>query len=97
MSKMYSFLVDDNREHKKAKDMDRNVVVTISHNEYENLLLNIIRFRHFLNKIQSEDRRIRTDEINQISLFCFHDKINIQTNGYDKFDVFDGSTGMYLE
>ena len=89
MSKMYSFLVDDNREHKKAKDMDRNVVVTISHNEYENLLLNIIRLRHFLNKIQSKDRRIGTDEINQISLSCFHDKINIQTNGYDKFDVYD--------
>ena len=89
MSKMYSFLVDDNREHKKAKDMDRNVVVTISHNEYENLLLNIIRLRHFLNKIQSKDRRIGTDEINQISLSCFRDKINIQTNGYDKFDVYD--------
>ena len=89
MSKMYSFLVDDNREHKEVKDMDRNVVVTISHNEYENLLLNIIRLRHFLNKIQSKDRRIGTDEINQISLSCFHDKINIQTNGYDKFDVYD--------
>ena len=29
-SKMYSFLVDDNIEHKKAKDMNRNVVSTIS-------------------------------------------------------------------
>ena len=28
-SKMYSILVDDNREHKKAKGMNRNVSVTI--------------------------------------------------------------------
>ena len=26
-SKMYSFLVDENREHKKTKDMNRNVVL----------------------------------------------------------------------
>ena len=28
-SKTYSFLVDENREHKKAKDMNRNVVAII--------------------------------------------------------------------
>ena len=28
-SKMYSFLVDDNREHKKAKDVNRNVLAII--------------------------------------------------------------------
>ena len=35
-SKMYySFLVDDNSEHKKANVVNRNVVATISHNEYK--------------------------------------------------------------
>ena len=29
--KMYSFLVDDNSEHKEAKGVNRNVVATISH------------------------------------------------------------------
>ena len=33
--KMYSFLVDDNSEHKKAKDVNKNVVATIIHNEYK--------------------------------------------------------------
>ena len=33
--KMYSYLVDDNSEHKKAKDISRNIVTAISHNEYE--------------------------------------------------------------
>ena len=30
--KMYSLLVDDNSEHKKAKGMDRNAVATVRHN-----------------------------------------------------------------
>ena len=38
--KMYSFLVDDNSEHKKAKGVNRNVVAPISHNEYKGVLLN---------------------------------------------------------
>ena len=33
MPKMYSDLVDDNSEHKKARSVNRNVVATISHNE----------------------------------------------------------------
>ena len=33
--KMYSFLVGNNSEHKKAKCVNRNVVATISHNEYK--------------------------------------------------------------
>ena len=38
--KMHSILVDDNSEHKKAKDVNRNVIATISHNEYKDILLN---------------------------------------------------------
>ena len=34
-SKMYSYLVDDNREHRKAKGMNRNIVATVSHDEYK--------------------------------------------------------------
>ena len=39
--KMYLFLVEDNNKHKKAKGVNRNVVATISHNEYKDVLLNI--------------------------------------------------------
>ena len=38
--KMYSFLVDDNSGHKKAKYVNRNVVAPISDNEYKGVLLN---------------------------------------------------------
>ena len=37
--KMYSFLVDNN-EHKTTKGVNKNVVATISHNEYKEVLLN---------------------------------------------------------
>ena len=32
--KIYSYFVNGNSEHKKAKGAKRNVVATISHNEY---------------------------------------------------------------
>ena len=35
---MYSFLVDDNRKHKKAKGVNRDAVATVSHNEYKDVL-----------------------------------------------------------
>ena len=36
--KMYSYLVDDNSEHKKAKSVNKNVA-TISHGEYKDTFL----------------------------------------------------------
>ena len=82
--KMYSYLVNDNRDHEKAKGVNRNVVATISHNEYKGVLLNKKCLRHSLNSIQSKDHRIETYDINKISLSCFDDKIYIQNNGCDR-------------
>ena len=42
---MYSFLID-NSEHKRAKCMNKNVVATISYNEYTDFLLNNKCIRH---------------------------------------------------
>ena len=38
--KMYSYLVNDNSQYKKAKGVNINVVKTISPNEYKDVLLN---------------------------------------------------------
>ena len=64
-TKMYSFLVDRS-EHKKAKSVNRNVVATISHNEYEDALLNNKCIRHSINRIQCKDHRIGKNKINKI-------------------------------
>ena len=50
----YSFFVDNN-EHKQSKRVNKNVFTTISHNEYEDVLLNKKCVRHSSNKIQSND------------------------------------------
>ena len=81
---MYSYLVDDNSEHKKAKDVNKIVVATIIHNEYKDLLLNKECLRHSMNKIQSKNHKIGTYEVNKFSLFCFNDKIYIQNSGCDR-------------
>ena len=80
---MYSILVDDNREHKKGKDVNRNVVATMSHKEYKNVFLNNKCLRTLMNRIQSKDNIIGIYEINKVSLSCFDGKIYIQNNGYD--------------
>ena len=80
---MYSYLVDNNSEHKKAKGVTRNVVATISHNECKDVLLNKKCLRHSMNRIQSKDHKIGTYEINKISLSCVDDRIYIQNNGCD--------------
>ena len=49
-TKMYLFLVD-NSEHTKAKGVNKNVVVTISHNEYKDVFLNNKCIRHLMNGI----------------------------------------------
>ena len=82
--KMYSFLVNGNSEHKKAKGVNENVVAAISHNEYKDVLSIKNCLRHSAKRVQSKDHRIGTYEIDKISLSCFDDKIYIQNNGYDR-------------
>ena len=79
--KMYLFLVDHNSGHKKAKGLNKDVVVTICHNEYKVILLKCLR--HLLNRIQSKDHRIGTYKTNKTSSSCFDDKIYIQSNRHD--------------
>ena len=81
--KMYSYLVDDNSECKKAKGVNKNAVVIISHNEYKCVMLNKKCLRYLMNRIQNKDHRIGTCQIIKIFLCCFDDKIYIQNNGYD--------------
>ena len=81
--KMYSYLVDVNSERKKVVGVNKNVVATISRNEYKDVLLNRRCLRHSMNMIQSEDHRIGTYEVEKISFSCFGNKIYIQNNGRD--------------
>ena len=65
---MHSYLVNDNSEHKKPKGVNRYVVATISHNKYKDVLLHKKCLRHLMNRIQTKDHKIKTYEMNKISL-----------------------------
>ena len=80
--KIYSFLVDDKSEHKKAKEAYR-IFETLSRNEYKDVLLNNTFLRHSMNRTQSKDQIIGKYETNKISLSYFDDKIYIQNSRYD--------------
>ena len=67
----------------KNKRRVKNVVATISQNEYKDVLLNNKCKRHSMNRIQSKDHSIGTYDIITVSLLCFDDKIYIENNGYD--------------
>ena len=62
--KIFSFLVDDNNEHKKAKGVNKNVVETISHGEYKGVLLNNKSIRQSMHRIQSKNHNIGIYKIN---------------------------------
>ena len=68
---------------KKSNSMNKNVITTIRHNEYKDILLNKKCLRDSMNRIQSKDHRIGTYIINKISLSFFNEKMNIENNGYD--------------
>ena len=68
--KIYSFLVDNN-EHKKAEDVNKNVVTIVNHNKHEYVFLNKKCIRHSMNKIQTKDHRIGTYNINKIFFALF--------------------------
>ena len=85
--KMYLLLVYDNSKHKKAKGVNKIVATNISHNEFKDVLSNKKYLRHSVNRIQGENHRIGTYEINKFSLFCFDDKIYIQSNGYETYEI----------
>ena len=80
---MYLFLLDNNRKHKKTKAVNKNVVVTISHNEHKDVLLNNNCLRHSMKRTQRKDQGIGSCEINKISSSFFDDKTYIQNNGYN--------------
>ena len=68
-SKVYFSCADDNSKHKIAKNVNKNIVATICHNEYKDVLLNKKCLRNSKNRIQNKDHRNRigTYDINKTS------------------------------
>ena len=69
--KIYSFLLDNNSEHKKARGRIKLFLKKLTHNQYKDALVNNKSTRNSMNRIQSKDHRIGTCAINKIQLSCF--------------------------
>ena len=62
-------------------------IINTTHHEYKDVLFVNKCIRHSMNRIESKDHRMRTYEINKISLSYFDEKIYIQNNGYDRLPL----------
>ena len=78
---MYSLVIIDNEEIKKAKPANKNVVKNKRHKEYIDVLFNKILIRYKKKRIQSKFHRIGTYDVCKISLSCFNDKRYILDDG----------------
>ena len=78
---MYSLVIVDNEEIKKAKPANKNVVKNKRHKEYIDVLFNKILIRCKKKRIQSKFHRIGTYDVCKIYLSCFNDKRYILDDG----------------
>ena len=62
-SKMYSLIVADSEEVKKAKGVNKKIVKKIRHKEFADVLFNKRMIRHNVKTIQSKSHRIGTYDI----------------------------------
>ena len=67
-AKIYPLLIDNNNERKAVKSVNKNVVATIIHKKYKDVLLNNKFLRYSMNRTQSKDHRIGIYEIKKFSL-----------------------------
>ena len=67
---MYSIKKFDGKESNTAKGVN----IATEFNEFKGVLLNKFFFRPKMKRIQAKNHKIRTYEIDKISLSCFDDK-----------------------
>ena len=87
-SKMYSLVIVNNEEIKKAKCVNKSVVKNIRHKEYVDVLSNKNLTRHEMKRIQSKLHRIGTYDVCKISLACFDNKWYILNDGINSLAYF---------
>ena len=87
-SKMYSLIDVNDKEIKKAKGINENVVKNIRHKEFGDVLFNKKMVRHKMKRIQSNLHRSGTYDICKIPFSCFDDKRYIFGDGINSLAYF---------
>ena len=85
---MYSLVMIDGGEIRKAKSVNTNVVDSIMHTEYVDKLFSRGLVRHKMKRIQSKLHRTGTFDVYKISFSCFDDKRYIFDDGVSSLAYF---------
>lgn len=73
----------DTGEYQRAKCNNKNIVAGIGHEEYQDVWLNKKCMIHRMSTIKRKHHKVKTLEINKISLSCFDDKRYIFDDGIE--------------
>ena len=85
---MYSLVIVNIEEIKKARGVNKIVVKNIRDKEYIEVLFNKNLLRHKVKRIQSKLHRIGTYHVCEISLTCFDDKRYILDDSINTLPIF---------
>ena len=85
---MYSLVIVNNKENKKAKSFNKNVIKNIKQKKYIDFLFNKNLIMHKMKKIQSKLRKAGTYNVCKIYLSCFDDKRYILDDGINSLIYF---------
>ena len=85
-SKMYSYVKDNGKNGKTAKDVRKYVIKkNITHENFKDCLLNGKQILHSMRTIKTECHQIGSYKLNKISLSCFDDKRYILDDGIHSY------------
>lgn len=85
-SKMYSLLLNDGSEEKRAKGVVKSVVrKELKHETYRNVLQNSGRLHSTMKVIRSNKHQMYTTEMNKVSLSAYDDKRWIKDDGVSSY------------
>ena len=87
-SNMYSLVIVNIEEIRKARGVNKIVVKNIRDKEYIEVLFNKNLLRHKVKRIQSKLHRIGTYDVCEISLTCFDDKRYILDDSINTLPIF---------
>ena len=93
--KAHSLVILNNKEIKRAKNVNKSVVGNIRHKEYAYSLLGNKKIRQNMER-KSKLHQIGTYDTNKISLSCFDDKRYILHDGVESLAYFHKDVVVYF-
>ena len=85
---MQSLVIENNKQIKKEKGINKNVIKKVRHKEYVDVLFNKYFIRQKMKRIQTKLHRIGTSDVCKIYLYFIDDKRFILNNDINSLAYF---------